>query len=77
LGLLDIKPEDMNNVLLMRTGEYKDHNSLGLLKESADWAEARIFGAIRRASYDPDELRNLSSFQKQPSSQGSLLTDPT
>ena len=77
LSLLDIKPEDMKNVLIMRSGEYKDHNSLDLLKESANWAEARIFGAIHRAGYDPEENRNLQNFQKQPPAQGSLLTDVT
>ncbi len=48
----------------MRGGSYKNRNSLDLLKESAEWVEARIYGAIRRAGFDPDEYRNLVNFQK-------------
>ena len=45
---------------------YKNRNSLDLLKESAEWAEARIYDAIRRTGFDPDEERNVVSFQKRP-----------
>ena len=66
MSLLDIKPKDANSVLIMRGGSYKNRNSLDLLKESAEWVEARIYGAIRRAGFDPDENRNLVNFQKRP-----------
>lgn len=63
-SLLSIKPEDSNTVLVMKDGPYKGRNSLELLKESAEWVEARIFAAIGRAGFDPDEPRNLFSFGK-------------
>lgn len=65
LSILDVKPKETSSVLIMRGGAYKNRNSLELLKESADWVEARIFGAIRRAGFDPNEYRNLVSFQKR------------
>ena len=55
MSLLEIKPKDVRSVLVMRGGPYKGRNSLDLLKESAEWVEARIFGTIRRAGFDPDE----------------------
>ena len=64
MSILHIKPEDAEYVLIMRGGPYKNRNSLDLLKESAEWVEARIFGAIRRAGFDPDENRNVVNFQK-------------
>lgn len=66
MSLLEVKPKDVSAVLVMRGGPYKGRNSLGLLKESAEWVEARISGAIRRAGFDPDEERNLVNFQKRP-----------
>ena len=66
ISLLSIKPEDTSSVLIMRGGPYKDRNSLDLLKESAEWVEARIYGAIGRAGFDPDEDRNLVNFEKRP-----------
>ena len=66
MSLLDIRPKDVNSVLIMRGGSYKDHNSLDLLQESAEWVEERIFGSIRRAGFDPDERRNLVTFEKPP-----------
>jgi len=59
LGSLD---DDARPLLLMRDGPFKGRNSLDLLKEGADWVEARIFAAIRRAGLDPDEKRNLVNF---------------
>ena len=37
----------------MRGGLYEGHNSLELLKESAEWLEARIDSAFSRAGFDP------------------------
>jgi hypothetical protein len=71
--LLEIEPKDAKPILIMKDGPYKDHNSLDLLKESAEWVEARIFGAIHRAGFDPDEDRNLLDFQKRPPAEKSLL----
>ena len=64
MSLLTIKPEDVDAVLIMRDGPYKNRNSLDLLKESADWVEERIVSAIRRSGFDPDEERNLKTFEK-------------
>lgn len=74
MSLLDIKPRDVESVLIMRGGEYKDCNSLDLLKESAEWAEARIYGAIRRAGFDPEEDRNLVTFERRPPGGATILT---
>lgn len=73
-SLLGVQPEDADAVLIMRNGPYKDRNSLDLLKESAKWVEERIFGAIRRAGFDPDEHRNLVDFQKPPPPEKGLLS---
>lgn len=73
-SLLAVKPEDTRSVLVMRGGPYQDRNSLDLLKESAEWVEARICGAIRRAGFDPDENRNLVNFQTPPSVEKGLLS---
>ena len=74
MSLLDVKPKDASSVLVMRGGPYKDRDSLDLLKESAEWVEARIYGAIRRAGFDPDEKRNLVNFQKPPPVEKTLLS---
>ena len=73
ISLLSIKPEDVNSVLIMRDGWYKNCNSLDLLKKSAEWVEERICSAIRRAGFDPDEKRNLITFEKH--SPDPLATD--
>jgi hypothetical protein len=57
----------------MRSGPFEGRNSLDLLKEGADWVEARIFAAIRRAGLDPDEERGLGSFQPRPKLTGGIL----
>jgi hypothetical protein len=77
-GLLNIKPEDAKNVLLMRGGHYNGRNSLELLRESADWVENRIFSAIRRAGFDPEESRTLGFFTPKPSTMAltTVLTMP-
>ncbi len=74
MSLLNMKPKDASSVLVMRGGSYKDRNSLDLLKESAEWVEARIYGTIRRAGFDPDEERNLVTFQKRPPVEKGLLS---
>lgn len=73
MSLLGMKPKDVSHVLIMRGGPYKDRNSLDLLKESAEWVEARIYGAIHRAGFDPDEDRNPVNFQKRPPVEKTLL----
>ena len=65
IPLLSIGSEDANSVLIMRSGPYKNCNSLDLLKESAKWVEARIYDAIRRAGFDPDENRNVGTFEME------------
>jgi len=71
---LSIKPKDAEPVLAMRGGAYDGRNSLDLLKESAQWVEARIFDAVRRAGFDPDEERNLVNFQTRPPAEKTVLT---
>lgn len=73
MSLLEVKPKDVSSVLVMRGGPYKDRNSLDLLKEGAEWVEARIFGAIRRAGFNPDENRNVVNFQVRPRAEKTLL----
>ncbi|WP_337997822.1 hypothetical protein [Oleispirillum naphthae] len=53
--------------LLMKYGPYEGRNSLELLKESAAWIEERIYCAITRAGYSPDEERNIVTFETRPS----------
>lgn len=67
LGRL-LAPSDAKPVLLMRHGIYEGHDSLLLLREAADWAEARIFSAIQRAGFDPEEKRGAWDFRKLPDS---------
>lgn len=66
LSLLRMRPDDAESVLLMSSGYYKGHNSLDLLRESAAWVEERIFSAIDRAGFDPEEERNLWNFRVKP-----------
>lgn len=68
LGSLLISDE-VKPVLLMRSGLYEGRNSLELLEEAADWVEARIFAAIQRAGFDPDERRSAWDFHKMPTSE--------
>jgi hypothetical protein len=81
LSLLMLDEDGARPVLLMRDGPFKGRNSLDLLKEAADWVEARIFSAIRRAGLDPDEERGLVHFQPRPKPAatllGTLLSDDT
>jgi len=65
-SLFSVKPEDTKSVLIMRGGPYKGQNSLDLLRESAEWVEARIYAAIGRAGFDPDESRNPTTFRVPP-----------
>ena len=73
MSLLSVQPENMSMVLLMRDGHYKGRNSLDLLKESAEWVKQRIFGAINRAGFDPEENRRIGDFQVRPKVRGGLL----
>jgi hypothetical protein len=63
ISLLAIKPDTAKSVLMMRHGFYQGRNSLELLKEGADWVEQRIFNAIERAGFKPEEQRRLGDFQ--------------
>ncbi|BCG83091.1 hypothetical protein MesoLj113b_66330 [Mesorhizobium sp. 113-3-3] len=70
LSLLALAGDDAKLVLLMRGGPFVGRNSLDLLQEGADWVEARIFAAIRRAGFDPEESRGLVNFQSPPTFNG-------
>lgn len=65
LGRL-LAPSDAKRVLLMRQGNYAGEDSLTLLSQAADWVEARIYAAIRRAGFDPNEKRGLWDFREMP-----------
>ncbi|WP_082711527.1 hypothetical protein [Methylobacterium indicum] len=73
LSLLAMNDDGARPVLRMRGGFFEGHNSLDLLKESADWVEERIMSAIRRAGYDPEESRGLLNFELPPKTTESLL----
>ncbi|WP_299872365.1 hypothetical protein [uncultured Sulfitobacter sp.] len=73
LGILDMRPEGSRTVLMMRSGKYEGEDSLKLLKESADWIQERIFAAIKRADFDPEEYRNLVTFKKRNPIDASLI----
>ncbi|MEP0713464.1 MAG: hypothetical protein ABJC55_16230 [Algoriphagus sp.] len=73
ISLLSSKPEDMQSVLIMRKGHYKGRNSLDLLKESADWVEERISNSIKRAGFNPNEVRRLGDFSKPSSTSSGIL----
>lgn len=64
-SLLSMLTEDARPVLIMRGGLYDGRNSLDLLKEGADWVEQRIYNAITRAGFKPDESRNAFTFELQ------------
>lgn len=76
LSLLIIEDDGARPMLLMRDGPFKGRDSLDLLRESADWVEARIFAAVRRAGFDPDENRNLFDFLPLPPTPKGLLSGP-
>jgi hypothetical protein len=71
-SLLEVRPDDVRSIIVMKNGPYKGRNTLELLSEGAEWVEARIFAAIRRAELDPEEMRDLVTFQPPPSSPGLL-----
>lgn len=73
MSLLDLKPQDAQSILIMRGGRYKGRDSLELLNESAGWVETRIYNAIIRAGFSPDENRNLVTFQERPPAGRGLL----
>jgi hypothetical protein len=65
-SLLIMKPKGFRNVLLMRSGPFKGRDSVELLKEASDWVSVRIFSAIERAGFSPEEHRNLATFALKP-----------
>lgn len=75
LSLLMIDDDGARPILLMNNGPYQGRNSLELLIEAADWVEARIFGAIRRAGFDPEEKRGLVHFDLPPKLKNSLISN--
>ncbi|WP_299956900.1 hypothetical protein [uncultured Roseobacter sp.] len=60
--------------LKMKSGPYKGRDSVELMQEASAWVEERILSAIARANLDPEEDRNLVTFEKRKSSGGSLIT---
>jgi hypothetical protein len=73
LSLLAVKPENAKSLLEMRDGIFRSRDSLELLRESADWIQGRIFNALARAGFDPEEYRRFSDFQPKTTSKSSLL----
>lgn len=73
-SLLVGRPENVMSVLLMREGAFKGRNSVELLKEAEEWVEARIFSALTRGGFDPEERRNLVTFAPRPPNPPGLLT---
>lgn len=65
-SLMILEDDGARPMLLMRDGHFKGQNSLELLKEGANWVEDRIFDAIRRAGFDPEENRGLVHFEARP-----------
>lgn len=66
LSLLTLDDDGARPLLLIKGGPFEGRNSLELLKEGAIWVEERIFSAIRRAGFDPEEDRGLVNFQPRP-----------
>lgn len=66
INILAGAPENVEFVLAMRGGLYDGRNTLELLREGADWVEARLFAAIHRAGFDPNEERNAVTFEPRP-----------
>ncbi|MFK5596820.1 hypothetical protein ACFZ8E_07425 [Methylobacterium sp. HMF5984] len=71
--MMSAEHDDARPVILMREGFYAGRDSLELLHESADWVEARIYDAIGRAGYHPDEYRNAFDFSEMPKPPKTLL----
>jgi len=78
LALLFMEDDDgAKPAILMKDGFFKGRDSLGLLRDGADWVEERIFSAVRRAGFDPEEARSLGSFLPPPKIEGGLFGDPS
>ncbi|EIM73496.1 hypothetical protein A33O_14946 [Nitratireductor aquibiodomus RA22] len=76
LSLLIMEDDDgAKPAILMKEGLFKGRDSLELLRDGADWVEERIFSAVRRAGFDPEEARSLASFLPLPKIKGGLLGD--
>jgi hypothetical protein len=77
LSLLMMEDDDgAKPAILMKDGFYKGSDSLELLRVGADWVEERIFSAVCRAGFDPEERRCLSTFLPPPNIASGLLGDP-
>lgn len=77
LSLVLFHDDDTKPFIMMRDGPYKGQNSLDLLNEAADWVEARIFGAIRRAGFEPDEYRRMTNFELPKALSSAISEEPT
>ncbi|GGE31599.1 hypothetical protein GCM10007276_05960 [Agaricicola taiwanensis] len=78
LSLLIMEDDDVAKpAILMNDGFFQGRDSLELLREGADWVEERIFSAVRRAGFDPEEARSLASFLPLPTNKGGLFGDPS
>ncbi|MEX0970211.1 MAG: hypothetical protein WD046_07195 [Paracoccaceae bacterium] len=69
-------PENKKTIIEMKHGMYKGRDSIELLEEAAYWIKSRIYSAVERAGFNPDEERSYSNFQPRPPSAAfSLLTE--
>ena len=74
ISIADLRLENEKNVLLMKSGRFKGKDSVELLGSAGTWVEDRIFSAIRRAGYSPDEERNIVNFSKRQKAGPTLLS---
>jgi hypothetical protein len=70
------RPENVQSVLPMKSGQFRGRNSVELLHEAAAWVESRIVSALARGGYTPDEERNVVSFLPRPKGPSTLLGFP-
>ncbi len=64
LSLLDVARESEQMVLFLRRGHFKGQNSMELLRQCAELVEELIFGAIKKAGYEPNEEVYIRDFVK-------------
>jgi hypothetical protein len=61
-NLLTLDRDEIRSVLEMKDGPYASFDSLDLLREGLMWVEERIFSAVERTGFSPDEYRNVVEF---------------
>lgn len=81
VSLLSMRPEEAKSVMVMGPGRFEGQNAIDLLQNAASWIEDRLFSAIRRAGFDPDEERSTRTFKTREespasASQRSLIPPP-